>query len=60
LLHTITRRSGASYGSGVSSTALTTLKIADVAPIPSDSVTSAAAAKPGLFHNQRSALATSC
>ena len=52
-LKSCTRRSGAAYGSGVSSTALTTLKMAEVAPMPSARVMSDAAAKPGLLISPR-------
>ena len=47
VLVTTTMRSGASNGSGRSTTALTTLKMAVVAPMPSASVRIAVAAKPG-------------
>ena len=43
--HTATIRSGSWYGSGRSRTVRTTLKIADVAPMPRASVSSAAAVK---------------
>src|SRR5581483_3476058 len=52
---TNTRRDGSRYGSGESSIARTTLKIALVAPMPSASVTTAAAAKPGDRRRPRSA-----
>ncbi len=47
LLQTATRRSGSAYGSGDSSTARMTEKIAVVAPIPRASVRIAAAVNPG-------------
>ena len=59
LLQIIARCSGALYGSGVSNTALTTLKIAEVAPMPRASVIRDAAAKPGLFQSPRTAPLTS-
>ena len=46
----ITRRSGAWYGNGRRSTALTMLKIAVFAPMPSASVSTATAVKPGFLH----------
>ena len=46
---TITRRSGSAKGSGRSSTAFTTLKIAVVAPMPSASTAMAVTAKAGRF-----------
>jgi hypothetical protein len=42
-----TMRAGSRYGSGVRTTALTTLNIAVVAPMPSATVRIAVAAKPG-------------
>ena len=54
-LHTITRRSGSLYGSGDSSTARKTLKMALVAPMPSASVTTATTAKPGWRRRARKA-----
>ena len=54
-----TSRSLSGYGSGRSSTALTTLKTAVVAPMPSASVMTAAAAKPGLRTRPRAAYETS-
>src|SRR5688500_392087 len=63
LIHRVnswTRRSGSEYGSGVMSTALTTLKMADVAPMPNARVSSAAAAKPGLLISPRIAPVMSC
>src|SRR5207302_3797525 len=50
-----TTRSGCAYGSGRSSTAFTTLKIAVVAPMPRASVRIAAAANPGAPRNVRTA-----
>jgi hypothetical protein len=50
-----TKRSLSGYGSGRSNTALTTLKTAVVAPIPSASVTTAAVANPGLRARPRAA-----
>ena len=47
-LHTITRRSGSLYGSGDSSTARNTLKMALVAPMPSASVIDGDHGKAGL------------
>ena len=46
-LQIMTARSGSAHGSGRSSTAFTTLKIAAFAPMPSASVSTATAAKPG-------------
>jgi hypothetical protein len=48
-----TSASESGYGSGLMSTALTTLKIAVVAPMPSASVTTAAAAMLGCLRNIR-------
>src|SRR5205823_8931872 len=50
-----TSRSGFLKGSGRSNTALTTLKIAVFAPMPSASVSTATAVKPGFFSNWRRA-----
>src|SRR5437016_6108390 len=50
-----TSRSGSRYGRGRSSTALTTLKIAVFAPMPSASVSTATAVKPGFLSNWRKA-----
>ena len=50
---TVTIRSGSWYGSGSSITVRTTLKIAEVAPMPRASVTSAAAVKPGARRSTR-------
>jgi hypothetical protein len=55
LSQTRTRRSGSVNGSGRSITALTTLKMAVVAPTPSASVRAAMAVKPGLFRRARAA-----
>jgi hypothetical protein len=54
-----TSRSLSGYGSGRSSTALTTLKTAVVAPMPSASVATAAVANPGLRARPRTAYETS-
>jgi hypothetical protein len=51
--HNAIMRSGSAYGSGRSSTALTTVKIAVVAPIPSANVTTAIKVKPGFFDSTR-------
>ena len=48
-----TSRSGAGNGSGRSRTALTTEKMAVLAPMPSASATMATAANPGAFHSAR-------
>ena len=45
--HNTRTRSGSSYGSGLSSTALTTLKMAALAPMPSVSVRSAISVNDG-------------
>src|SRR6266513_5015913 len=50
-----TSRSGSRYGSGRSNTALTTLKMAVFAPMPSASVSTATAVKPGFFRSWRKA-----
>jgi hypothetical protein len=52
---TATSRSGSSKASGFSNTPYTTLKMAVVAPIPSASVRTATAEKPGCFQNIRAA-----
>jgi hypothetical protein len=52
---TITRRSGSGYGSGRSSTPLTMLKMAVVAPMPIASVATTAMVNPGLRRSERSA-----
>src|SRR5256884_2751460 len=51
----MTSRSAAGKGNGRSSTALTTLKIAVFAPMPSASVSTATMVKPGFFSNWRKA-----
>src|SRR5437016_7101525 len=48
-------RSDSRYGSALSNTALTTLKIAVFAPMPRASVSTATAVKPGFFSNWRTA-----
>ena len=48
---TNTSRPGSLNGGGRSSTALTTLKIAAFAPMPSASVSTATAVNPGFFSN---------
>jgi hypothetical protein len=58
-LQIMTRRSGSAYGSGDSRTARITEKIAVVAPIPSASVRTAAAANPGDRRRPRNAYRTS-
>ena len=55
-----TSSSGFEYGSGLRRTAYTTLKMAVLAPMPSASVQMAAAAKPGVLRNERSARRVSC
>src|SRR5262249_21185020 len=55
--HTITSRRASAYGSGRSSTALTTLKIAVQAPMPSAIVIVATAVKPAFFLRPRAAYA---
>src|SRR2546425_1147383 len=50
-----TSRSGSRYGRGCNNTALTTLKIAVFAPMPSASVSTATAVKPGFFNSSRKA-----
>src|SRR3989454_12001952 len=52
---TNTSRPGSLNGSGRRRTALTTLKIAVFAPMPSASVSTATAVKPGFFSNWRKA-----
>jgi hypothetical protein len=52
---TSTRRCASAYGSGRSNTALTTLKIAVHAPMPSAMVTVATSAKPAFFRRLRAA-----
>src|SRR5438445_12992671 len=51
----MTIRSGSRYGSAFSNTALTTLKMAVFAPIPSARVSTATAVKPGFLSNWRKA-----
>src|ERR1041385_6169089 len=53
LSHTVISRSGSLKGRGRSRTALTTLKIAELAPMPSASVMTAIAVNPGLFDSDR-------
>src|SRR5438477_5887730 len=48
-------RSGSRYGSAFSNTALTTLKMAVFAPMPSARVSTATAVKPGFFTSWRKA-----
>ena len=48
-------RSASANGSGFSHTALTRLKIADVAPMPSASTATATTVKPGLRASERAA-----
>src|SRR6185312_16389705 len=50
-----TNRSDSGYASGRNSTASTTLKMAVFAPMPSASVSTATAVKPGFFSNWRKA-----
>src|SRR2546430_175526 len=50
-----TSRSDSVYGNGRNKTAFTTLKIAVFAPMPSASVSTATAAKPGFFRSWRKA-----
>ncbi len=57
---TTCRRSASRYGSGSRRTPCTTLKMALVAPMPSASVSTATAVKPGARRRVRSAYATSC
>src|SRR5262249_45281322 len=57
---TRTRRSGLGKGRGSSSTALTTEKIAVLAPIPRASTATAARAKPGLLASSLSPCRRSC
>src|SRR2546427_7802329 len=54
-VHNMASRSGSLNGNGRSSTALTTLKMAVFAPMPSASVSTATAVKPGFFSNCRMA-----
>src|SRR5262245_16809058 len=55
-----TSRGSLRYGSGLSNTALTTLKIAVFAPMPRASVRTAVAVKPGFFINIRAPKRRSC
>ena len=48
-------RSGSLYGSGFNSSALATLKIAEFAPMPSASDSTAAAVRPGVARKKRTA-----
>ena len=57
--HTITSRSGSVNGRRWNSTAFTTLKIAVLAPMPSASVTTTAAVKPGRRASDRNVNRTS-
>jgi hypothetical protein len=57
---TITSRSGSANGSGRSSTALTTEKIAELAPMPKASATTATSVKPGFFKSIRTPYLMSC
>jgi hypothetical protein len=50
-----TMRSGSGYGSGFSKTAFTTVKMAVLAPMPSASVRTATAVKPGFLRSVRNA-----
>src|SRR5436190_9842579 len=60
LFHRNTIRPGSANGSGLSSAALTTLKMAVLAPMPSASVRTATAENPGDFLSPRIAYAASC
>ena len=53
-------RSGSAHGSGRRSTAFTTLKMAAFAPMPSPSVSTATAAKPGWRPSVRAPKRRSC
>ncbi len=53
--HTTVSRSGSRYGSGRSKAALSTLKIAALAPIPSAMVATAVTVKLGFFRSVRAA-----
>src|SRR5262245_50844797 len=59
-MYSTTRRDGSLYGSGRSSTAFVTLKIAVLAPIPSAIVSAAVSVKTGLRRSVRNANARSC
>ncbi len=52
--HTTARRSGSGYPRGLSSTALTTLKMAVLEPMPSASVATAASVNAGARRRERS------
>src|SRR6266446_7290373 len=54
-VHSSTMPSGSGYGSAFSNTPLITLKMAVFAPMPSASVSTATAVKPGFFSNWRKA-----
>src|SRR5438445_8764376 len=54
-VHGITMPSGSGYGSAFSNTVLMTVKMAVFAPMPSASVSTATAVKPGFFSNWRKA-----
>ena len=54
-LLTVARRAGSGNGSGLSSSALTTVKTAVLTPIPTASVSSATMVKPGVFRSMRKA-----
>jgi hypothetical protein len=58
--HNITSRSGAANGSGLRSTALTRLKMAVFAPMPSASVNTAMTVNPGRFNSMRKPKRMSC
>src|SRR5216117_589624 len=53
--HNVTTRSGSGYGSGLSRTPWMMLNIAVFAPMPSASVSTATAVKPGFFSSWRKA-----
>jgi hypothetical protein len=54
-IHIVTTRSTSANGSGFSHIALTRLKIADVAPIPSASTATATTVNPGVRSSERTA-----
>ena len=54
-LLTVARRPGSGNGSGLSSSALTTVKTAVLTPMPTASVISATTVKPGVFRSIRNA-----
>ena len=58
--HTLSTRSGSGYGRGLSSTPLTTLKIAVLAPMPNARVSTIVTANPGRFNNILTEYRTSC